>query len=123
MRPSNGSKHGARESMLGWGQGPCLMWSSLWVIIYQATFVLTSGPILTPFGDEAGDTFPHSMEPQLRALGLHTSLVKGVPSLNASHQLCRSGDSLTSEQCRILKLLGVQMAVRFPPSPHDLADR
>jgi len=51
------------------------------------------------------------MEPQLRALGLHTTLVKGVPSLNTSHQLCKTGETLTSEQCRILKLLGVQMAV------------
>jgi len=51
------------------------------------------------------------MEPQLRALGLHTTLVKGVPSLNTSHQLCKAGETLTSEQCRILKLLGVQMAV------------
>ena len=70
------------------------------------------GPILSPFGDDAaGDPFPHSMEPQLRALGLHTSLVRGVPSLTTPHQLCRSDETLTSEQCRILKLLGVQMAV------------
>lgn len=51
------------------------------------------------------------MEPQLRALGLHTTLVRGVPSLNTSHQLCKAGETLSSEQCRILKLLGVQMAV------------
>jgi mRNA turnover protein 4 len=71
------------------------------------------GPLLTPFGDESGDPFPHSMEPQLRALGLHTTLVRGVPSLNTSHQLCKSGETLSSEQCRILKLLGVQMAVSY----------
>lgn len=51
------------------------------------------------------------MEPQLRALGLATTLVRGVPSLNNPHTLCRKGDKLSSEQCRILKLLGVQMAV------------
>lgn len=51
------------------------------------------------------------MEPQLRALGLHTTLIRGVPSLNTSHDLCKSGDVLSSEQCRILKLLGIQMAV------------
>lgn len=77
-----------------------------------------AGPILSPFGDDAaGDPFPHSMEPQLRALGLHTSLVRGVPSLTTPHQLCRADETLTSEQCRILKLLGVQMAVSFS-SPH-----
>lgn len=69
------------------------------------------GPLMTPFDDDAGDTFPHSMEPQLRALGLHTTLIRGVPSLNTPHQLCKAGDILSSEQCRILKLLGVQMAV------------
>lgn len=69
------------------------------------------GPLLSPFGDEAGDPFPHSMEPQLRALGLHTTLIRGVPSLNTAHHLCKPADVLTSEQCRILKLLGVQMAV------------
>ena len=51
------------------------------------------------------------MEPQLRQLGLATTLIKGVPSLNHPHILCREGEKLSSEQCRILKLLGVQMAV------------
>jgi mRNA turnover protein 4 len=58
-----------------------------------------------------GDPFPHSMEPQLRQLGLNTTLVRGVPSLNNPHVLCRKGEKLTSEKCRILKLLGVQMSV------------
>lgn len=53
------------------------------------------------------------MEPQLRALGLSTTLVRGVPSLNNPHTLCRKGEKLSSEKCRILKLLGVQMAVSF----------
>lgn len=57
------------------------------------------------------------MEPQLRALGLHTTLVRGVPSLNTAHQLCKKGQTLSSEQCRILKLLGVQMAVSGSLSP------
>jgi hypothetical protein len=51
------------------------------------------------------------MEPQLRALGLATTLVKGVPSLNNPHAVCATGEKLSSEKCRILKLLGVQMAV------------
>ncbi|KAK1924818.1 ribosomal protein [Papiliotrema laurentii] len=72
---------------------------------------LPEGPILTPFTEPAsGDPFPHSMEPQLRALGLSTTLIRGVPSLNNPHVICKKGEKLTSEKCRILKLLGVQMA-------------
>ena len=54
------------------------------------------------------------MEPQLRALGLATTLVRGVPSLNNPHTICTKGERLTSEKCRILKLLAVQMAVSHP---------
>ncbi|ODN84631.1 hypothetical protein L202_00538 [Cryptococcus amylolentus CBS 6039] len=72
---------------------------------------LPEGPILTPFADPpSGDPFPHSMEPQLRALGLTTTLIRGVPSLNNPHVLCTKGEKLTSEKCRILKLLAIQMA-------------
>ncbi|OCF35482.1 mRNA turnover protein 4 [Kwoniella heveanensis BCC8398] len=72
---------------------------------------LPEGPLLTPYNESgSGDPFPHSMEPQLRALGLSTSLVRGVPSLNNPHVLCRKGEKLSSEKCRILKLLAVQMA-------------
>ncbi|WVQ70017.1 uncharacterized protein L199_008241 [Kwoniella botswanensis] len=72
---------------------------------------LPEGPLLTPYTESnSGDPFPHSMEPQLRALGLSTSLVRGVPSLNNPHLLCKKGEKLSSEKCRILKLLAVQMA-------------
>lgn len=54
--------------------------------------------------------FPHSMEPQLRALGLPTSLKKGVVTLLADHTVCKEGDVLSSEQARILKLLGHKQA-------------
>ena len=56
--------------------------------------------------------FPHSLEPQLRQLGLPTALKKGVVQLlgEEGHTVCREGDSLTSEQARLLKLLGHQDA-------------
>ena len=54
--------------------------------------------------------FPHSMDPQLRKLGLTTSLVKGVPSLTSPHELCKKGRVLSSEQAQLLKLIGEQMA-------------
>ena len=49
--------------------------------------------------------FPHSMEPQLRKLGLSTSLTKGVPTLQTPHVICKAGDKLTSEQVGIFLLL------------------
>ncbi|KAJ6656766.1 hypothetical protein lerEdw1_003097 [Lerista edwardsae] len=56
------------------------------------------------------DQFPHSMEPQLRQLGLPTALRKGVVTLVSDYEVCREGDVLTPEQARILKLLGYKMA-------------
>ena len=44
--------------------------------------------------------FSHSMEPQLRQLGLPTQLVKGQVSLLAEHTVCTAGEVLTSEQAR-----------------------
>ncbi|NXE69532.1 MRT4 protein, partial [Calcarius ornatus] len=46
------------------------------------------------------EQFPHSMEPQLRQLGLPTALKK----------VCKEGDVLTPEQARVLKLFGYEMA-------------
>lgn len=54
--------------------------------------------------------FSHSMEPQLRQLGLPTSLERGVITLLRPHKVCDAGATLTPEQCRILKLFGHQMA-------------
>ncbi|CAI9605537.1 unnamed protein product [Staurois parvus] len=50
------------------------------------------------------------MEPQLRQLGLPTTLKKGVVTLLSDHEVCKEGDTLTPEQARILKLFGYQMA-------------
>ncbi|XP_037303753.2 mRNA turnover protein 4 homolog [Pungitius pungitius] len=56
------------------------------------------------------EQFPHSMEPQLRQLGLPTALKKGVVTLLKEHAVCKEGDMLTPEQARILKLFGIEMA-------------
>ncbi|XP_014473579.1 PREDICTED: mRNA turnover protein 4 homolog [Dinoponera quadriceps] len=55
--------------------------------------------------------FQHSMEPQLRQLGMPTSLQKGVITLIKSYKVCQKGDVLTSEQAQILKLLDKPLAV------------
>jgi mRNA turnover protein 4 len=54
--------------------------------------------------------FPHSMETQLRKLGLPTQLYDGKVKMLANHTLCREGEVLTADQAQILKLLKVQMA-------------
>ncbi|KAJ8259116.1 hypothetical protein COCON_G00181280 [Conger conger] len=54
--------------------------------------------------------FPHSMEPQLRQLGLPTALKKGVVTLLKDYEVCKDGDTLTPEQARILKLFSIEMA-------------
>jgi len=57
------------------------------------------------------EPFPHNEEPQLRKLGLSTSMNKGVPTLTAPHKLCIQGKVLTAEQAQLLKLIGEKMVV------------
>lgn len=56
------------------------------------------------------EQFPHSMEPQLRQLGLPTALKKGVVTLIKDFEVCKEGNTMTPEQARILKLFGIEMA-------------
>lgn len=55
--------------------------------------------------------FPHNMEPYLRKLGLPTRLVNGVVTLATSHSVCSAGQTLDSDQAKLLQLLGIKMAV------------
>jgi mRNA turnover protein 4 len=52
-----------------------------------------------------------AMEPQLRRLGLPTELKTGVIHLRQTVSVCREGDVLTPEQCKILELFEETMAV------------
>ncbi|PPQ67714.1 hypothetical protein CVT25_009320 [Psilocybe cyanescens] len=72
------------------------------------TVTLPEGPVLRHHSDPP-EPFPHNEEPQLRKLGLTTSMVKGVPTLTAPHKLCEKGKVLTSEQAQLLKLTGLKM--------------
>eukprot|EP00093_Oithona_nana_P000876 00876.XXX_1008_63_1 [CDS] Oithona nana genome sequencing. len=69
--------------------------------IAEDTVILEQGPLTQ---------FSHAIEPQLRALGMPTELKKGVVTLLQEYTVCKEGDRLTSEQARILKLLGHQQA-------------
>ena len=54
--------------------------------------------------------FGHSMEPQLRQMGMPVALQRGIVTLLEDYTVCTAGATLTSEQARILKLLGHQQA-------------
>ncbi|KAF8319800.1 hypothetical protein DL93DRAFT_2053409, partial [Clavulina sp. PMI_390] len=71
--------------------------------------VLPAGPI-TQYNDPSS-TFPSSMDPQLRGLGLTTVLKRGIPSLDTEHVVCKKDAVLSKEQAQLLKLIGIQMAV------------
>eukprot|EP01027_Heterolobosea_sp_BB2_P025878 GEZU01039734.1.p2 GENE.GEZU01039734.1~~GEZU01039734.1.p2 ORF type:complete len:237 (+),score=62.30 GEZU01039734.1:55-711(+) len=54
--------------------------------------------------------FSHSMEVQLRQLGLPVELKEGTINVIYDHYVCRAGQTLTPEQARVLKHFGVQMS-------------
>ena len=56
-------------------------------------------------------SFAHNMEPYLRKLGLPTKLDMGVVTMLAPHAVCRAGQPLTSDQAKLLQLLGIKMAL------------
>jgi len=79
------------------------------------TITLPSGPVVQQHSDPP-EPLPHSEEPQLRKLGLSTTMKKGVPTLENPHRICEKGKKLTSEQAQLLKLIGektVEFRVRL----------
>uniref|UniRef100_A0A5K3FL33 Ribosome assembly factor mrt4 n=1 Tax=Mesocestoides corti TaxID=53468 RepID=A0A5K3FL33_MESCO len=67
--------------------------------IAAQTVILGAGPV---------PRFPHTLEPPLRQLGLPIKLVRGIINLECDYSVCQLGQSLTPEQCRILKYFEVQ---------------
>jgi mRNA turnover protein 4 len=74
------------------------------------TVILPAGPVMQHHSDPP-EPLPHNEEPQLRKLGLTTTMNRGVPTLQNPHQLCEKGKPLTAEQAQLLKLTGVKMAL------------
>ncbi|ETW81654.1 hypothetical protein HETIRDRAFT_156300 [Heterobasidion irregulare TC 32-1] len=72
------------------------------------TIIIPAGPVMQHHSDPP-EPFPHNEEPQLRRLGLTTTMKKGVPMLDNPHKLCEKGKTLTSEQAQLLKLIGEKM--------------
>lgn len=57
------------------------------------------------------DHYPVSMEPQLRQLGLPTRIQNAKITVPANVIICKEGDVLTPEQCKLLELFDEKMAV------------
>lgn len=82
------------------------------------TVELNEGPL---------EQFTHDMEPFLRKQSLPVRLNKGVVELVADHTVCKEGQAISPEASRLLRLLGVQMAVfrlmligRWTPSEFEV---
>jgi mRNA turnover protein 4 len=73
--------------------------------VATSTIELPAGPLLLN-----GEPFPHSLEPQIRQLGMPTQLKHGVVSLTTPFTICKKGDILTPEQGRLLKMFLIEMA-------------
>ncbi|ORX49755.1 hypothetical protein BCR36DRAFT_353523 [Piromyces finnis] len=70
-------------------------------------FVVPEGPVTR---GEDKLAFPSNMEPQLRALGLPTTLKTGVVTCLFDYTVCKKGDTLTPEQAQLLKHFFIQMS-------------
>ena len=81
--------------------------------IATRTFILPAGTLYSRGGDidESEDVpVPHSIEPNLRRLGVPTRLVKGKVELDREFEVCKEGDRLGSGQTTLLKMFGVATA-------------
>lgn len=79
--------------------------------------ILEPGPVMLHL--DPPEPLPHSLEPQLRALGMPTELKRGVPTLIERFVVCKSGEKLTPEKAQILKHLLIKDAkFRLIPIAH-----
>ncbi|KAL1955418.1 hypothetical protein VTO42DRAFT_8574 [Malbranchea cinnamomea] len=78
-------------------------------------FTIPSGIVYAHAGEipvEHDEPLSHTIEPQLRKLGVPTRLVKGKVTLemDAGYQVCKAGETLDSRQTTLLKMFGVATA-------------
>lgn len=77
------------------------------------THVIPAGPVYSRAGQipvEDDILLTHTLEPQVRQLGMPTVLKNGVVTLLADFPLCTEGQQLDSRQTRLLKLFGITAA-------------
>ncbi|KAM7543141.1 hypothetical protein Aperf_G00000010081 [Anoplocephala perfoliata] len=70
-------------------------------VVAAQTVIIGAGPI---------PKFAHTLEPTLRELKLPVKLVRGIINLESDYEVCKMGDTLTPEQCRILKYFEMQIS-------------
>lgn len=82
-------------------------------------FSIPSGVVYATAGEVPAEhdvPLPHTIEPELRKLGVPTRMVKGKVVLNdeeglgEGYQVCKEGDVLDSRQTRLLKLFDLCMS-------------
>jgi mRNA turnover protein 4 len=78
--------------------------------IAPLTFVVTADEC--PLKNrETDQIIPATAEPQLRAAGLPSTLRGGHIMLTKdSHQICEKDEKLNSDQCKLLKLIGLRVS-------------
>lgn len=77
------------------------------------TFTVPAGTVHSRGGEIAAEEdlpLPHSLEVNVRQLGMPTRLVKGKVELEGEYTVCREGEVLSSAQTALLKTFGVAMA-------------
>lgn len=81
--------------------------------IASRTFTVPAGTVYSRGGEIAAEEdlpLPHSLEVNLRQLGMPTRLVKGRVELEEEYTVCAEGEVLSSSQTALLKTFGVVMA-------------
>lgn len=76
-------------------------------------FTVPAGVVYSRGGEIDADedvVLAHSIEPELRKLGMPTRLEKGKITLENPYEVCKEGKVLDSRQTRLLKLFGVATA-------------
>ena len=86
----------SKESVLKW-------FKNFSVNDYARAGISASQTVTLHEGALDENTFQHTMEPNLRKLGLPTELRKGIIHLTTDFVICKEGDILSPEQCTILK--------------------
>lgn len=76
-------------------------------------FVVPAGTVYSRGGEipvEDDVPLPHSLETTVRGLGMPTRLVLGKVTLDQEYVVCKEGQTLNSNQTRLLKTFGSAMA-------------
>jgi mRNA turnover protein 4 len=73
--------------------------------IATETVILPEGPLY-----RGVESFPNSMEPMIRALGVPSLLKNGIVTLQGEFTICTEGQVLSHDQAKLLKVFFKQMA-------------